>query len=264
MSKIYEMLGLNKPAFDGTFGVEIECEGNRLSPVDSAYWRTESDGSLRGAFPNNSCEYVMKKPLRYKAAMLAIKHLLNEQREDVEFHFSFRTSVHVHVNVQDLEWEEYLAMCYAWMLIEHPMMDYCGEARKANRFCLRVEDCEGVVDVMLRFINEQSFRNINPNDVRYAALNMAATDKYGSLEFRGMRGTVDEAVLSNWLMALGSLKEYARGKTMLDVYKHYQDTDNKTFLTEVVGSDIFWNNSDKGMDTSFSLTIQLPFAKEFV
>ncbi len=265
MSKIYEKLELDAPKYDGTFGIEIECEGKMLTPINNTYWRTEDDGSLRGVYPESRCEYVLKKPLKFKAALVAVQHLLNQQREDVEFKFSFRTSVHVHVNVSDMEWEEYLAFCYTWLLCEAPLMEYCGESRKANRFCLRADDCEGVVDILLRLINDGTFMNVNENEVRYAALNVGATRKYGSLEFRGMRGTVDLEVLKVWLTTLGNMREYTKGKTILEVYKDISEVGNKAFLEKVTGSPDFWNKSADGdMDRSFSLTIQLPFAKEFV
>lgn len=264
MSKIYEKLRLLEPKYTGTFGIEIECEGNNLTPIDSQYWRTEDDGSLRGRFPESRCEYVLKKPLKYKSAMLAVGHLLNQQRADVEFNFSFRTSVHIHVNVSDMEWEEYLAFCYTWLLCEGPLMDFCGESRKANRFCLRSRDSEGVVDIILKLINDATFVNIQENDVRYAALNVGATAKYGSLEFRGMRGTTDVDVLSKWMLTLGNMREYCLGKSIQDVHKDIWEIGNKAFLEKVTGSPDFWNkNADSEMDYSFSMTIQLPYAKEF-
>jgi hypothetical protein len=264
MSKIYEKRGKPAPEYPGTFGIEIECEGENLTPVDSQYWRTEDDGSLRGEFPHSRCEYVLKKPLNFKSAVLAVKHLLNCQRVDVAFKFSFRTSVHIHVNVSELEWEEYLAFCYTWLLCEAPLMDFCGNSRKANRFCLRAEDSEGVVDVVLRLINDGGLGFINENDVRYAALNVGATAKYGSLEFRGMRGTVDEAVLSQWMTTLGNMREFIKGKTIRKVYEEINELGNEAFLAKVTGFN-YWNKqADMNMDYSYSLTIQLPFAKEFV
>jgi hypothetical protein len=264
MSKIYEKLGLDKPSYLGLFGVEVECEGRNLTPLNNVYWRTEKDGSLRGEFPHSSCEYVLKKPIGLISCVKAVDNLLENQRKDVEFKFSFRTSVHVHVNVSDMEWEEYLAFCYTWLLCEVPLMEFCGEDRKANRFCLRATDCEGVVDGLLLLINTGSLRRVNEFEVRYAALNIGATPKYGSLEFRGMRGTLDKAVLTAWLSALKSMKEYCYGKTIRKVFEEINELGNRAFLAKVVGTDLFWTKSVDGeMDRSFSLTIQLPFAEEF-
>ncbi len=47
MKKVFQLLNKAK-AIPGDVGIEIECEGRNLGIVDSKYWSTEQDGSLRG------------------------------------------------------------------------------------------------------------------------------------------------------------------------------------------------------------------------
>lgn len=265
MSKIGEILGVNT---EGLFGVEIECEGERLQPVTDANWNTVDDGSLRGRFPDSRCEWVMAKPMSEARTIQALEKLIEFQRANrAKFDFSFRTSTHVHVNVQDLEWEEYLAMIYTYLLIEEPLMDFCGEGRKCNRFCLRLQDSEEIVDIIsnMIYVGERSIKAIRENDLRYAAINIGATRKYGSLEFRGMRGTLDINILKPWIKALGNLKTFSIGKTVKQVHEEYLKLGNRKFLDTVVGSDMFWKEkSEADMNNSYSLSIQIPYCEVFV
>lgn len=259
--KMYEILGKNPE--EGTFGVEIECEGENLFPIDNVYWKTEDDGSLRGVFPHSRCEWVFKKPLSLKKTLLAIKHLANKQEEEKAIpKFSFRTSVHVHVNVLDLTWDEYCSFIYLYLLLEEPLMNFCGQERIGNRFCLRLQDAEGLLDSVnyLFQTGPQGFRMLNEENIRYSAINIYATRKYGSLEFRGMRGTLDEGVLRKWINALNSLKESAKSfGGIRDIHEFFKNNRNSHVVEQILGEDFLYEGLDFGMNTSFSLCYELPF-----
>lgn len=259
MKKMYEVLG--KPLIDGLFGVEVECEGENLFPINTRYWRTESDGSLRGQYPNQACEWVMKKPLSFDATVVALKHLLNAQKE-AKFNFSIRTSVHVHVNVLDLTWDEYMCMVYLYMLLEEPMMRKCGNTRIANRFCLRVQDAEGILDTMeyLMNVGDQGIRNVHGDNVRYAALNIAATGKYGSLEFRGMEGNLDIPRLTEWLSAINSLKEFAKEfGNVKSLFRYVEVNGAEKLLDKVLGKAFVYEGVMNDIQMSHSLTRDIPY-----
>lgn len=259
MKKMYEIL--NKPLIDGLFGVEIECEGNDLFPINTRYWRTESDGSLRGQFPNQACEWVMKKPLSFDATVVALKHLLNAQK-DAKFNFSIRTSVHVHVNVLDLTWDEYMCMVYLYMLLEEPMMRKCGNTRIANRFCLRVQDAEGILDTIefLMNVGEGGIFNVHGDQVRYAALNIAATCKYGSLEFRGMEGNLDIPRLTEWLTAINSIKEFAKEfGNVKSLFRYVEINGAEKLLDKVLGKAFVYEGASNDIQMSHSLTRDIPY-----
>ena len=51
---------------------------------------------------------------------------------------------------------------------------------------------------------------LHSDNIRYASMNCKAICQYGSLEFRGMRSTVDMDVLSNWVKILLCLKDKAK------------------------------------------------------
>lgn len=259
MKNLANLLG--KVPVDGLFGVEVECEGRKLYPINNRYWKTEQDGSLRGVYPSEACEWVFKQPMSFDASILALKHLVTAQEEAV-FNFSFRTSVHVHVNVLDLTWDQYMAMIYLYMLLEEPMMRKCGKTRIANRFCLRVQDAEGILDTVeyMMQMGPPSLYQIHQETVKYSALNLAATPKYGSLEFRGMEGNLDIPRLTEWLTAIRSIKENAREFGNVKAVFRYVDLNGAHKLLEKVLGDTFvYDDCSNDILMSHSLTRDIPY-----
>lgn len=271
MTKLYELLG-QRPC-KGDVGIEIECEGEGLQVVDGVFWRTENDGSLRGNYPDEACEWVLKRPIAIGKVDAAITELIEAQSgRDTKINFSFRTSTHVHINVQQLEFNEVVNMVYAYLLCETVLMNYCGKSRIGNRFCLRLEDAEGLLEYVSKIVQggEKKFLRNNPeNQIRYASINMEALWKYGSLEFRGLEGTLDSERIETWVGAMASLREFAKKhKDIRSVHDFFVMTSPEQFFDEVIGefSDAFkYEGFKDDLRRSFSLTIDLPYSyKEYV
>src|SRR5690606_7279420 len=86
------------PPTEGMFGIEIEVEGARFPIVPA--WEKKTDGSLRG----ESAEYVLSHPLDKEPAVEALNALAKAFAENKTVrNYSYRTSVHVHVNVQNFK-----------------------------------------------------------------------------------------------------------------------------------------------------------------
>jgi hypothetical protein len=264
MKKVHQLLGLEKPV-PGLFGIEIEAEGKNMREVHNKYWKTVDDGSLRGHYPDKSAEFVINKPITREEVEPALDSLIQEL-EGATFDFSFRTSVHVHVNVQDLTEAQTLNMIYAYLLLEEPLVNFCGRERKGNRFCLRVVDAEDTVEVLRTGFNGglQYLMAQDPNAVRYSALNIASLRKYGSIEFRAMRGNIDKEVIKDWTEALYALKAYAiTKKSPKEILQEYQALDADGFMRQVLGGlyqTFKYPRMVKEIQRSFSLTLDLPYA----
>lgn len=263
MKKIYQLLGKNNP-IKGDFGVEIEIEGENLVPLEDPHWTTKKDGSLRGAFPEQAAEYVFKKPLSYDKVRPALESLA-DCLKDSKLNFSFRTSVHVHVNVQDMNMTQVLNFIYAYLLVEEPLMNFCGDERIGNRFCLRLSDAEGLVNTLNRMMErgDDALRAIEEEAVRYAAVNVAALRNYGSLEFRGMRGNLDVDILTTWVGTLHNLRKFACEMESPDaIYAMFMEMGAARFFKEVVGEyapKYRYAKLVKDVQRSFSLSIDIPF-----
>jgi len=146
------------------------------------------------------------------------------------------------------------------------MLNYCGESRKGNRFCLRLEDAEGLMNGLSRLFegNERSLRNIPFDEYRYASINIEALKKYGSLEFRALSGTVDVARITTWCTALYNIRKFAmEQENPSRIHNLYIQQEAEGFMKNVLGEvspSFEYPEMIKGIQRSFSLSIDLPFS----
>lgn len=266
MKKLHELL--KQPLKKGDVGIEIECEGERLFPHHSVLWKTEADNSLRGQYPDKSCEWVLNEPVPKEDVRLALKELFDMQAANkAKFKFSFRTSVHIHINVGHLTRDQVMAMAYAYYLIEDLMLEYCAEHRRFNRFCLSIGQAEGAIPYIKRMISidEGLFIKSNPqNAIRYSSLNLEALFKYGSLEFRALEGNADIDRIDTWVRALTNLRSFIEKlDDIRDVHDVFLFEGSKGFIERTLG-DVASFFKTKGYTNSishaFSTTIELPFS----
>src|SRR4051812_30294516 len=86
----------------GEVGLEIEMEGRNLhrAPIEP-YWEDHQDGSLRG---EENAEYVLRIPISRKLVPEALEMLFKFLKDSgaVIRQDSPNTSVHVHLNMQDV------------------------------------------------------------------------------------------------------------------------------------------------------------------
>ena len=264
--KLREFLELRKT--DGMFGVELEIEGENLPDHLPAAWCLTQDGSLRGNFPTQAAEYVMIKPMSLASANLNIKRLTDHLQEvGAKPLFSHRTSLHVHVNCQELTWDEYSAFLYTSLLMERVLLNFCGQSRVGNRFCLRVTDAEGYLDDLRRLF-KTGFRYFitgggNANKIKYSSINVAPSKEYGSVEFRGMRGTVDRQVITAWIEALNAIRSYAVALGSVEaVHSSFIKDDINKFISDVLGAaykDLSYKGMENDVRMCHSVLIELPY-----
>ena len=264
MTSIVELLKIKQS--DGDVGIEIEAEGAGLKEIYTPCWRTEHDGSLRGTYPETCAEFILKKPIPIDAVRGAMAEF-HSALPKAKFQFSFRTSCHVHVNIQQLEYNELLAFMYTYLLIEEPLMQFCGQTRIGNRFCLRLADAEGMMDMLYQLFSNpgERLRGSVPRDLyRYAAMNVDAIFKYGSLEFRGMRGTADTDTIVTWTQALVNLRDFSQKlNNPTEVFELFAYLGPEKFFEKAIGKDAAkfqYPMLVADLQRSFSLTLDLPFA----
>lgn len=266
MKKLFELLKLKQ--VKGDFGIEIEVEGKDLVPLEDGVWTTHDDGSLRGRFPDSRAEYVFAKPLVREKVRKALDDLANHLK-DSTLNFSFRTSVHVHMNVQQLTFAQYLNVIYIYLLLEEPFLNFCGKERKGNRFCLRLQDAEGLADALSRVFAVEALgvpqlNAVAGDNIRYASINLGASKTYGSLEFRAMRGNLDPETIDTWVEALYRVREFAiKHEDPTAIFKLYAELEPKRFVEAVLGDiarPFTYPRMVKDIQRSFSLSFDLPYA----
>lgn len=198
-----------KWATKGSVGIEVEVEGNKfpkppgmenthkaVSIEGWTYWRYVKDGSLRGA---DNAEYVLGKPIEFEEVPDAIAELTTKLEEyGSKLDDSNRTSVHVHLNVQQFHMNRLTAFIALYLCFEEILTEWCGDHRVGNLFCLRGKDAPGALTKIKRFIQSDGQTELNDN-LHYAGLNTNALTKFGSLEIRTLRGPTDFSIIQQWV-----------------------------------------------------------------
>jgi hypothetical protein len=178
-------------------GIEVEIENTQVAnaaPISSG-WQTHNDGSLR----NNGMEFVtLPIPAEYAPAML---HNLLHQYLSHDCCFSPRTSVHIHLNVQDLTPEKVIDLVLLYVVYEKLFYRFTGRGRQKNIYCVPLVDTN--------LLNQFATKRLDRNGwSKYTGLNLLPLQNYGTVEFRHMHGTNDIKKLTEWINLITSLKEY--------------------------------------------------------
>lgn len=233
-------------------GIEIEMEGQNLQFLehDHPTWRVEHDGSLRGA---ETLEYVLKKPVEIGKVPKVLQVLMENKNQ--KFIPSDRCGVHVHINVQRMIFSEIMSFIILYMIWEKVLVNYCGESREGNMFCLRANDAQHII---IRLIELQQAQNLNPilkrhREDRYSALNLCSLHKFGSLEFRALKTPEDLLKIEDWVQILYRLKEKSlECKNPMDYFNEYSYMGTEGFLLNTFGPDI-----SKHLENTPNLKIKL-------
>lgn len=193
---------------EGMFGVEVEMEGSPIFQGDDN-WSATRDGSLLGV---GSREYVLRRPTSLRVATRCVTQLYSEiERAGGRFQDSMRAGVHIHLNCQSLTVRQLGVLLAAYYCFENVLVDLCGEERAGNLFCQRLKDAESISNVIYRFLNFQESYEMTRDSVRYAALNLAALGRYGSLEFRALRTPMSAAVIIEWMEMINKVRDCVNG-----------------------------------------------------
>lgn len=216
----------------GDLGIEIEVEGDNL-PQPDKYWNCEQDGSLRG----ESMEYVLSKPLGMAATRTALSHLNDSYLANgTVVHESVRAGVHVHVNVQQLSTVELFSFMTAYIILEDLLIKYCGEYREGNLFCLRIKDAEYLLHTIEEVARTKDYQLFNRDVLRYSSMNVCSLWRYGSLEFRAMRGTRDLDVIGDWAEILLNIRNVvAKFDSPARIIEMWHNVGVESFLDVLLG-----------------------------
>lgn len=221
---------LGKKSKKGHQGLELEVESSDELPIiKDDFWTTKADGTLMGSNgrPGFGAEYVSNGPQDISITGKAIRSLCWElgQKKYKVLPESPRTSFHVHNNVLGHTPIQYWTGATLYWLVEPLLFDFCAPRRKANAFCLRLQDAEGILLYVFEDLRaSQPFTKLGTDQIRYAGQNLAATALHGTIEARGMDGRIDAARQELWSKALYAIygeaaKSYDSPSTLLQEYE---------------------------------------------
>lgn len=195
----------------GEVGLELECEGKSLFMSPISFWKAVPDGSLRAIGEHPPIEYVLRDPIERQQVPEALGYLARRLKAaGSELIFSHRCSVHVHINVLDMTLKEIANFLVLYFILEELLVEWSGEERAGNLFCLRAKDAIFQIELLVSALRTYNFGDVFNQNFRYSACNITSMGIHGSLEFRSMRGSVDETFISEWVRLLLHTKDMAR------------------------------------------------------
>ena len=178
-------------------GIEIELEGQNFGRVNQDIWNKHQDGSLR----RGGIELIFREPQKV-GDVKGIMEAWADINKNAIIYPSIRTSTHIHLNMCQhtlLDLYKFLTFYY---MVEDMLITSQGKDRESNLFCLSLADTEAFFEKIIQGIFTEDFLlNIAHSDTRYGALNLCALNKFGSIEFRFLKGIDLNTYKDVWLWA---------------------------------------------------------------
>lgn len=212
MSTISKLFGIE--GIEGTqFGLELEIEHASpewRNPFDDIH--VEEDGSLR----NSGWEFItdplpLNKTINLLGAFFDNAKDQEHQRGeyylegDVPFHYSERTSIHVHTNCTHLTLDQVASILLLYQTVEELLFKWVGNDRDKNIFCVPWSQTVLSYDLITHF---NSFvKSVSVDRNKYTALNIVPLVSQGTIEWRHMYGTCDMDKITTWLKIINCFYE---------------------------------------------------------
>jgi hypothetical protein len=179
-------------------GIEVEVENAALRKEVNRAWSLTTDGSLR----NSGIECV-SKPIEARYAPVMLIHLF-EECLNKDACFGPRTSIHIHLNVQDLTREQVMDLIFMYAIYERLFYRFAGRGRQKNVYCVPLFDCDHLVNLVDYGPTRSDAWS------KYTGFNTLPIREYGTVEFRHMHGTTNVSKLTTWINLICKLKEYVK------------------------------------------------------
>lgn len=246
----------------GDLGIEIETEyapaGYKIPKIKG--WTNKPDGSLR----DFGVEYISDGPVaigNLKEHLKLWKDGLGDIHKGL-YANSVSTSVHVHVNVQNLEPIQVMNFYLCGVLFENVLAKYAGPDREGNLFCLRTIDAENLFTRIkekakvardeIRFLDA-----FNPSRQQklYTNVHTIPIGQLGTIEFRVMRGTTDINEIEAWSEVLYNIREFSKEfANPCEILKYLKEAGAIGAMRKVFGEHFerfYYNGCDKDISRNF-------------
>jgi hypothetical protein len=242
---------------DRIVGAELEVESNSKLPViNSGTWNTVSDPSLRTGMAK---EYVLRSPIPYKGVDTALFNLLrslNDKELSEPIKDAPTTSWHIHLNALGLTPNQLMTRIFMYWLLEPILIKHCGTIREHNTFCLQLKDATRNTNTFdTTFFNGfiSSPRNVFGaagfnQRFRYMAQNYTALAKFGSVEYRAMRGTLEYDEIKPWTDALTKMWQFKEFRNPSELLSFFYDKGLLALFDRVINEPAFHKYYTKDME----------------
>lgn len=188
----------------------IGCNASELPKIHK-HWNIVRDNSLR-----NGVEFIFNGPKKGAGIVEALGDMdlffSKFRRNNMPVRSSDRCSIHVHVDVRDLDESQLNRLIMLYMLVERILFAYVSPSRLKNNYCRPVTDSsfKHILDSINTksdpFVFSDAVSIIRTNCDKYSALNLLPIQNFGTVEFRHHQGTSDMNEVLDWVNILLSIK----------------------------------------------------------
>ena len=176
-------------------GIEIEVENIEIQLPVPDFWQVDKDNSLR----NNGKE-IQSRPLTPEQAVKSLLVLWNVMNKWAKPDFSWRTSIHFHLNILELQPEELRKFLLLTLLCENLLFAYAGRDREQSIFCVPLSQSTQMSLIRAFIQKKKSVKEISgQNWLKYSAVGLFRVHDLGTIEFRHLGGTGDLKRVLMWL-----------------------------------------------------------------
>ena len=190
---------------NGRLGFELEME--HILPLKEErppLWSNIEDGSLR----ERGTEFLsLPLPAKHvKLALFILQQYLNRIAKRSP-NFSWRTSSHIHANVQTLTIARFLFLIRLYLVFEFIIYAIVSPDRQTSNFCVPLYEShlDKVLGNAFSQGNKASLRALHNIWPKYAGLSIFRLFDLGTVEFRHLQGTQDIPLLITWSNIILSL-----------------------------------------------------------
>ena len=187
-------------------GLELEIEGfDEEAERSFAGVDFTNDGSLRHSNKGRGIEAITS-PIQIQYVRNLLTRFFEHYYID-ETNYSERCSVHIHFNVQPLEWEHLSSICLIYQTVERVLFKFIGNDRDQNIFCVPWNQCNLTCNIIpsIKKYKDYAFRGWQ----KYTSLNLLPVLDKGTIEFRHMHGTCDVDKIMVWIGIISKMFKYA-------------------------------------------------------
>ena len=245
---------------DSILGVEVEIERvpDALQSLLIPFWTQVNDNSLR----NNGREFIScpayPEMIRTLLILLFAGFDIMRKNKITIPEFSWRTSIHFHLNMRNETVEQLINFTVLYLLFEDALFDFVGEDRRTSNFCVPLQDTN-LPNLLSIIINgKKPIDKLTRNWFKYTALNLRPltyndhasdhpehSDTFngkGTVEFRHLEGTYNINKIIAWMNLILLLQLASRKLSLDDIEDRIAGLDNKQnytfFLREVFGDSL--------------------------
>lgn len=205
---------------DSAIGIEVEAEDvhERLVIHPICGWTVVNDPSLR----NGGREFI-SLPSTPKAARHLIAALWAAFRKTPP-DFSWRTSIHIHLNMRNEKVSQVVSNILLYILFEDSLFAFVGNDRRQSNFCVPVQETNMAPHLSTLLSGDENLPTVISAWSKYTALNIrpislndhgghgdeGISGGKGTIEFRHLEGTSDCVKVINWINLLLCIQRYSR------------------------------------------------------